>query len=81
MEKLIGSLTNKEESKIKANNSYLAEVKNNFKLIQQIQKYEDKSLLIQMLAEAKHNIWHNINANVTELWPYIQIIFEQEELV
>jgi len=34
-----------------------------------------------MLVEANLNIWHNINANVTELWPFIQIILEQEELV
>jgi len=34
-----------------------------------------------MLGEAKRNIWHNINANVTELWLLIQITLEQQELI
>lgn len=49
--------------------------------MQQIQKYEDQSFLIQMLVEAKNNIWQNINANITYMWPSIQITFDQEELV
>lgn len=70
-----------QEIKIKANNAYLAEVQNNYKLIQQIQKYENQSLTTHMLVEAKKSIWHKINANITKLWSSIQIIFEQEELV
>jgi len=34
-----------------------------------------------MLTKAKNNIWKNINANITDMWPSIQVIFEQEELV
>jgi len=60
-----------EESKIKPNNAYLEEVHKNFKLIQQIHKFEDQSI----------NIWHNINANIIDLWPFIQIIFEHEKFV
>jgi len=33
------------------------------------------------LAERKEKIWIDINYTMTELWTYIQIIFEQEELV
>jgi len=81
VEKFSATLTKMEESKIKEDNAYLAEVQENFKLMQQIQKYEDHSIIIEMLVEERHNIWHNINANVTKLWPSIQIIFEQKDLV
>jgi len=70
-----------EENKIKADNEYLGEVQRNFKLTKKIEKYENKSLTTQMLAKAKQSIWHNINANIRELWPSFQIIFEQEELL
>lgn len=46
MEKLTTTLSKMEENKIKANNAYLAEVQKNYKLVQQIQKYEDQSLII-----------------------------------
>lgn len=80
-EKLLGTLRRMEENKIKADNAYLVELEKNFKLTQQIEKYEDLLLIVQILAEVKKNIWYNINANITELWSYLQIIFEQEELV
>jgi len=60
-----------KERKIKEDNAYLVEVQNNFKLIHQIQKYEDQSLTTQMFAEYKHNIWYIIKENITELWPSI----------
>ena len=33
------------------------------------------------LAEAKQNIWEDISKSMTEVWPSIQIIFEQQELI
>ena len=33
------------------------------------------------LAQAKENIWIDINKSMTEIWPSIQIIFEQHELI
>jgi hypothetical protein len=33
------------------------------------------------LSEAKENIWVDINKSMEEIWPSIQIIFEQHELV
>ena len=65
-----------EENKLKIDNAYLSEMQKKYQLIRQIQKYEDQSFIIQMLAEAKNNIWHNINANITDMWPSIQITFE-----
>jgi hypothetical protein len=33
------------------------------------------------LAEAKENIWMNISKSINEIWPMVQIMFEQKELV
>jgi hypothetical protein len=33
------------------------------------------------LAEAKENIWMDISKSINEIWPMVQIMFEQHELV
>jgi hypothetical protein len=33
------------------------------------------------LSQDKENIWIDINKSMTEIWPSIQIIFEQHELI
>ena len=33
------------------------------------------------LAEAKENIWTNIAKSMNEIWPMVQIMFEQHDLV
>lgn len=52
-----------------------------FKLTQHIAKCENRFLTTQMLAKAKKSIWHNINANIIDLWPSFEIILEWQELV
>jgi hypothetical protein len=37
--------------------------------------------MAKTLSEAKENIWMDIYQSVTEIWPLIQIMFEQHELV
>ena len=37
--------------------------------------------MAQTLAQAKENIWININKSMIEIWPSIQIIFELNELI
>lgn len=37
--------------------------------------------MAQTIAQGKENIWREINETMTEIWPSIEIIFEQEELV
>jgi hypothetical protein len=37
--------------------------------------------MAKTLLEAKENIWMDINKSMTEIWPLIQIVFEQHELV
>lgn len=46
-EKLTTSLTKMEENKIKTYNTYLGEMQKNYKLIHQIQKFENQSLTAQ----------------------------------
>lgn len=33
------------------------------------------------LSQAKENIWIDINQSMTDIWPLIQIMFEQKELI
>ena len=33
------------------------------------------------LVEAKENIWTNISNSINEIWPMVQIMFEQHDLV
>jgi len=35
----------------------------------------------KILAEAKENIWMDMSKSINEIWPMIQIMFEQHELV
>jgi hypothetical protein len=37
--------------------------------------------MAKTLSEAKENIWMDINKSMAEIWPFIQIMFEQHELV
>ena len=57
-----------EDNKIKADNAYLAEIQNNFKLTRQFEKYMDESINAQNLEEAKENIWIDINSTISYVW-------------
>jgi hypothetical protein len=37
--------------------------------------------MAKTLSEAKENIWTDICKSMTEIWPLIQIMFEQHELI
>jgi hypothetical protein len=37
--------------------------------------------MVKTLSEAKENIWMDISKTMEEIWSFIQIIFEQHELV
>lgn len=42
---------------------------------------KNDSLIAETLSQAKEKIWVDINASLTKLWPSIEIIFEQEDLL
>jgi hypothetical protein len=48
------------------------------RLSQQLQK---ETVMAKTIAQAKENIWVDIIKSMVEIWPSIQIIFEQHELV
>jgi hypothetical protein len=51
------------------------------RLSQQLQQLDKETSMEKTLAQAKENIWVDINKSMSEIWPSIQIIFEQHELV
>ena len=51
------------------------------KLNERIQKLEKQLTLKEVLAQAKQLLWANIIDSVNDIWPSIQVIFEQTNLV
>jgi len=47
----------------------------------ELQKLQKETLMAKTLLEAKENIWMDIFQSMTEIWPLIQIVFEQHDLV
>jgi len=74
-------LQKSQEQKINYDNACLDEIQKNYKLNQQLEVYENESLIAKTIAQAKENIWIEINTSMTELQPSIKIIFEQEDLL
>jgi len=81
IEKIKETLQRMEENNLKSYNAYLSEIRKNFKLTKQLEKYEDESLTRQTLSKAKEKIWVDINSTIIDIWRSIKIMFEQEELV
>jgi FtsZ-binding cell division protein ZapB len=50
-------------------------------LKQEIQQLQKQTVMGKTLAEAKKNIWMDISKSINEIWPMVQIMFEQHELV
>jgi hypothetical protein len=61
--------------------SYNTEMHKSQRLTQEIQKLQKETVMAKTLSEAKENIWMDINKSMAEIWPLIQIVFEQHELV
>ena len=59
----------------------MKEMQKSHKLGLKFQKLESDLLMEDTLAQAKESIWTKISQAMTEVWPSIQIIFEQEELI
>jgi hypothetical protein len=51
------------------------------KLKQELQQLQKKTVAGKTLVEAKENIWMDISKSINEIWPMVQIMFEQNELV
>ena len=51
------------------------------KLKQEIQQLQKQTVASKTLSEAKENIWIDIAKSINEIWPMVQIMFEQHDLV
>jgi hypothetical protein len=48
------------------------------KLKQELQQIQKKTVAGKTLAEAKEKIWMDISESIKEIWPMVQIMFEQK---
>jgi hypothetical protein len=79
--KLQEEVKNLQELKSMFQASHQEEMHKSQRLSQQLQQLEKETAMEKTLAQAKENIWVDINKSMSEIWPSIQIIFEQHELV
>ena len=59
----------------------MEEMQKSHRLGLKVHKLESELLMADTLAQAKEIIWTEISQAMTKVWPSIQIIFEQEELI
>lgn len=80
-QKLLQKFQNLELQKVQNDTLYLQEMQKTHKLELKIQKLESESLMANTLAHAKEIIWTKTSQSMIEIWPSIQIIFQQQELI
>jgi hypothetical protein len=81
IKKLQQEIENLQKLKSSFQASYNTERHTSEKLKQEIQQLQKQTVVGKTLAEAKENIWMDISKSMTEIWPLVQIMFEQHELV
>jgi hypothetical protein len=74
-------INNLQQLKSTFQSSYNTEMHKSQRLKQELQKLQKETVMAKTLSEAKENIWMDICKSMTEIWPLIQIMFEQHELV
>jgi hypothetical protein len=72
---------NLQELKSSFQTRYNVERQVSEKLKQEIQQLQKQTVAGKTLAEAKENIWTDIAKSINEIWPMVQIMFEQHDLV
>ena len=60
---------------------YHAEMHKSRRLSQQLQQLQKEIVMAKTISEANENIWVDISKSMEKIWPFIQIIFEQHDLV
>ena len=79
--KLQEEVNNLQEMKSMFWASHQAKIHKSQRLSQQLQQLQKEIVMAKALAQAKENIWVDINKSMSEICPSIQIIFEHHELV
>jgi hypothetical protein len=61
--------------------NYSKEKKTSDKIKQKLQQLQKQTVAGKTLAEVKETVWMDITKSINEIWPMVQIMFEQNELV
>jgi hypothetical protein len=72
---------NLQELKSSYQASYSKEKQTSDKLKQELQHLQRQTVVGKTLVEVKENVWMDITKSINEIWPMVQIMFEQNELV
>jgi hypothetical protein len=72
---------NLQELKSSYQTSYSMEKQTSDKLKQELQQLQKKTVAGKTLVEAKESVWMDISKSINEIWPMVQIMFEQNKLV
>jgi hypothetical protein len=81
IKRLQDEINNLQKLKATFQSSYNTELHTTQRLKQELQKLQKETVMAKTLSEAKENIWMDICKSMTEIWPLIQIMFEQHELI
>jgi hypothetical protein len=81
IDRLKKEVENLQELKTSYQTSYNIERQASENLKQEMQQLQKQTVGGKTLAEAKENIWTDISKSINEIWPMVQIMFEQHELV
>jgi hypothetical protein len=74
-------IENLQELKYSYQTNYSKEKQVLDQLKQELQQLLKKTVEDKTLAEVKESVWTNITKSMNEIWPMIQIMFDQNELV
>ena len=72
---------NLQELKTSFQTSLSKEKKVNEHIRKELQQLQKQTMVGKTLAEVKENVWTDITKSISEIWPMIQIMFEQNELL
>jgi hypothetical protein len=72
---------NLQELKSSYQASYSKEKQTSDKLKQELQQHQKQTVPGKTLAMVKEYVWMDITKSINEIWPMVQIMFEQNELV
>jgi hypothetical protein len=79
--KLKKELENLQELKISFQISLSKEKQVNEQIRKELQQLQRQTLAGKTLAEVKEIVWTDISKSINEIWPMVQIMFEQNELL
>jgi hypothetical protein len=81
IKRLEKEIENLQKLKYSFQSSYNTERHTLEKLKQELKQLQKHIVVGKTLAEAKETIWMDISKSTNEIWPMVQIMFEQHELV